>query len=85
MTPAIISGTANMRYRQFAVWNFIAALGFALFTVAGAYGIGRLVSGHHAVRDVAILVFGVGIGLTLYWTARHFHRRHAGDGRQIGP
>jgi hypothetical protein len=64
-----------MRHRQFAVWNFVAALGFALFTVAGAYGVGRLVTGHHAAKDIAILVLGLGIGFGLYMLGRHFHRR----------
>jgi membrane protein DedA with SNARE-associated domain len=75
VTPAIVSGTAGMRYREFAVWNFLAALGFALFTVAGAYGVGRLVTGHHAAKDIAILVLGVGVGWTLYQLAAHLHRR----------
>lgn len=75
VTPAIVSGTAKMQYREFAVWNMIASFGFALFTVAGAYGIGRLVTGNHGVRDIAILVVGLGAGSVLYFAARRFHRR----------
>jgi membrane protein DedA with SNARE-associated domain len=75
VTPAIISGTARMRHVEFAVWNFIAALGFALFAVAGAYGVGRLVTGHHAVEDLAILVLGIGFGFGLYEVGRRVHRR----------
>jgi membrane protein DedA with SNARE-associated domain len=75
VTPAIISGTAKMPHREFALWNFLAALGFALVTVAGAYGIGRLATGHHAVADVAILVLGVALGSGLYLVSRHLHRR----------
>jgi membrane protein DedA with SNARE-associated domain len=77
VTPAIVSGTANMRRREFAVWNFLAALGFALCTVAGAYGLGRLLTGHHAAKDFAILILGVGLGAGLYLTGRHLHRRRA--------
>jgi membrane protein DedA with SNARE-associated domain len=75
VTPAIVSGTAKMRYGQFAIWNFIASLGFALLTVAGAYGIGELVSGHHATKDVLILVLGVGVGVLLYFVSRHYHAK----------
>jgi len=85
VTPAIISGTAGMRHRQFVVWNFVAALGFALFTVAGAYGIGRLLTGHHTARDILILVVGIGLGWLLYRVARHFHPRHQVDAHgQVG-
>jgi hypothetical protein len=49
-TPALVSGTAKMPHRQFAVWNLVDSLGFALFTIGGAYGIGKVVTGHHAAR-----------------------------------
>ena len=74
VTPAIISGTAKMRHREFALWNLLAVLGFALLTVAGAYGVGRVATGHHAARDLAILVFGIALGLGLYVLARRYHR-----------
>ena len=73
-TPALVSGTAKMPYRQFAVWNFIDSLGFALFTIGGAYGIGKVVAGHHAARDVAILVVSVGVGGLLLLVVRRHHR-----------
>jgi membrane protein DedA with SNARE-associated domain len=79
VTPAIVSGTAGMRHREFAVWNFLAALGFAIFTVAGAYGIGRLVTGHHATEDIAILVLGIVFGLGLYELGKHVHRRREAE------
>ena len=74
VTPAIISGTAKMRHREFALWNLLAVLGFALLTVAGAYGVGRVATGHHAARDLAILVLGIALGLGLYVLARRYHR-----------
>jgi membrane protein DedA with SNARE-associated domain len=74
VTPAIVSGTARMPHRQFVIWNFVDAVGFALFAVGGAYGLGRLVTGHHAIRDFAILVFGVALGALLLSLARR-HRR----------
>jgi membrane-associated protein len=75
VTPAIVSGTAKMRHREFAVWNFVAALGFAILAVAGAYGIGRLLTGHHAAKDIAILTVGIILGWGLYHLARRGHRR----------
>jgi membrane protein DedA with SNARE-associated domain len=75
VTPAIFSGTAAMRRREFVVWNFVAALGFACFTVGGAYGIGRLVTGHHAEKDLAVLVLGVSLGAGLYLGGRRLYRR----------
>jgi membrane protein DedA with SNARE-associated domain len=75
VTPAIVSGTAKMRFREFAIWNFVASLGFALFTVAGAYGIGRIVTGHNDALDIMILVLGLVVGSVLYLLTRHLHRK----------
>jgi membrane-associated protein len=74
-TPAIVSGTAKMTYRQFVTWNLLDAFGFALLTVAGAYGVGRIVTGHHGLKDVAILILGVAIGSVILIMVRRHHRR----------
>jgi membrane protein DedA with SNARE-associated domain len=79
VTPAIVSGTAKMERREFAVWNLLASFGFALLTVAGAYGIGRIGTGHHSAEDFSILVVGAGAGLVIYEIARR-HRRLRGGG-----
>jgi membrane protein DedA with SNARE-associated domain len=76
VTPAVVSGTGKMPHRQFVIWNLVDAVGFALFTVAGAYGISRLLTGHHAIKDLAILVLGVGAGTLLLILARR-HRRNS--------
>jgi len=73
-TPSIVSGTAKMPYRQFVVWNLLDALGFALLTVAGAYGIGRLASGHSRSSDFAVLVMGVVLGALILLLVRHRRR-----------
>ena len=39
-TPAIVSGTAKMRPYQFAVWNLLDSLGWAVSVAASAYGVG---------------------------------------------
>jgi membrane protein DedA with SNARE-associated domain len=76
-TPSLVSGTANMQHRQFAFWTFLDALGFAFFTIGGAYGIGRLATGHHSAKDIAILIIGVGLGATILLLVRRHHKRLA--------
>jgi len=75
-TPAIISGTARMRHRQFAVWNFIASIAFTLSVSATSYGVGRVATGHHSTRDVVILVFGLALGTLIVIVIVRRHRRH---------
>ena len=62
VTPAIVSGTAKMRPYQFALWNLLDSLGWAVSVAASAYGVGRLATGHHTWHDIAILVVGLGVG-----------------------
>ena len=72
VTPAIGSDTAKMPPYRFALWNLLDALGWMVSVTASAYGVGRLATGHHTWRDIAILV----IGLARRGT-RHRHRRAA--------
>ena len=72
-TPALVSGTAKMPHRQFAVWNLIDSIGFALFTIGGAYGLGKVLSGHHAARDLALLIASVGFGGLILLIVRRHH------------
>ncbi len=77
-TPAVISGTARMKPRQFALWNLIESFIFAISVGHTADGIGRLISGHHSAGDIAILVLGlVATGTLLYLADRHHKRRKA--------
>ncbi len=50
LTPALVSGTAKMRYAQFALWNLVASFAFTLSVAASAYGVSRLLSGHDSAR-----------------------------------
>jgi len=74
-TPAIVSGTAKMRPCQFAVWNLLDSLGWAVSVAASAYGVGRLATGHHTGHDIAILVIGLGAGALVIVAATRRHRR----------
>jgi membrane-associated protein len=79
-TPAIVSGTAKMKYRQFVFWNLLAAFGFAMSVGASAYGIGRVVTGHDSLKDVGILVLGlvVGVLVALLFVQRRHRSRSEG-------
>ncbi|MGB7052178.1 MAG: hypothetical protein WBG41_11460 [Acidimicrobiales bacterium] len=76
-TPAIISGTARMKSRQFAVWNLVASIAFTVSVVATAYGVGRVLTGHRSARDILILVVGLASAalLTLLFVRRHRHHK----------
>jgi membrane protein DedA with SNARE-associated domain len=82
-TPAIVSGTAKMRPSQFAVWNLLASLGWAVSVAASAYGVSRLATGHHSGHDIAILVIGLGAGALVTIAAVRRHRRRTA--RRPGP
>ena len=72
-TPAIVSGTAKMRLYQFALWNLLDSLGWAVSVAASAYGV-RLATGHHTGHDIAILVIGLGTGALVTVVAVRRHR-----------
>jgi membrane protein DedA with SNARE-associated domain len=74
-TPAIVSGTAQMRHGRFAFWNLVASFGFAVSVVASAYGLGRLLSGHRTAHDVIVLVAGLAAGALIMVVFVRHHRR----------
>ena len=74
-TPAIVSGTAKMRPYRFAFWNLLDSLGWSVSVAASAYGVGRLITGHHSSRDIAILAIGLGAGVLVAVVAVRRHRR----------
>lgn len=75
-TPAVISGTARMNFRQFALWNLFASIAFSVSVAATSYGVGRVATGHHSARDVTILIIGLVTGLFLTVVIVRRHRRH---------
>jgi membrane-associated protein len=77
-TPAIVSGTAKMRWAQFVLWNLLASFAFAVAVCASAYGIGRVVTGQTTPHDVATLLLGLAVSAGLVWA---WHRRHVRDRR----
>ena len=61
-TPALVSGTLRMNFRQFVLWNFRAGTVFVLAVGPAAYGAGRLAAGHHDVASIAMFVGGLVVG-----------------------
>jgi membrane protein DedA with SNARE-associated domain len=79
-TPALVSGTLRMDFRQFAFWNFLAGTVFVLAVGPTAYGAGRFSTGHHDVISIAMLVGGVAVGaVCIGLMIRHHHRHRAGQ------
>ncbi|MGA8724274.1 MAG: hypothetical protein WB565_04490 [Acidimicrobiales bacterium] len=81
-TPAIVSGTAKMRYGQFVLWNLLAAFGFAISVGTSAYGIGRVVTGHDSLKDVGFLVLGLVVGALV--AVIFVQRRHRSRSDDVG-
>jgi membrane protein DedA with SNARE-associated domain len=83
VTPAIVSGTANMPPYRFALWNLLDSFGWSVSVAASAYGVGRLVTGHHAAHDIAILVIGLAATALGAITAVRRHRRRTTQRRDL--
>ncbi len=79
LTSAIVSGTAKMNDRRFAIWNLVASLTFAVSIGHTADGLVRIVTGHHGGDDIAVLLLGLAAGtvLVVFTIRRHRHRARA--------
>jgi membrane protein DedA with SNARE-associated domain len=77
VTPAIVSGTAKMLPYRFALWNLLDSLTWSISVAASAYGVSRLVTGHHAWHDIAILAVGLGAAALVTVVAVRRHRKRA--------
>jgi len=84
-TPAIVSGTAKMRYGQFVLWNLFASFAFSLSVAASAYGLGRIATGHTTAHDIGILLVGVAVGVFLVWFTRRRRRWRAAPAAPSSP
>jgi membrane protein DedA with SNARE-associated domain len=74
-TPAIVSGTARMRRRQFMFWNLVDSFGFSVSVAASAYGVGKLATGNTSGLNVGSLAIGLLAGALLVGlTIRHQRR-----------
>jgi membrane protein DedA with SNARE-associated domain len=76
VTPSIVSGVLAMKLRQFAVWNFLAGTVFVVAVGSGAYGVGRVSTGHHDPVSWGMLVGGTAVTVACVLLVRRHHRRH---------
>src|SRR5215471_2528142 len=65
VTPSIVSGALDMKFSQFVV-----SVG------AGAYGAGKVLSGHHDAASIGMLIGGVAVAAACIVLARIHYRRH---------
>src|SRR5215468_2088290 len=59
VTPSIVSGALEMKFRQFVVWNFLAGTVFVVSVGAGVYGAGKVVTGQNDPASLFMLIGGV--------------------------
>ena len=85
VTPSIVSGVLAMKFRQFAVWNFLAGTVFVVGVGAGAYGVGRVSTGHHDPVSWAMLVGGTVVAVGCVVLVRRHHRRQSARPSSTGP
>jgi membrane protein DedA with SNARE-associated domain len=76
ITPSIVSGALDMKFSQFVVWNFLAGTVFVVSVGAGAYGAGKVWSGHHDAASVGMLIGGVAVAAACLVLVRVYSRRH---------
>jgi membrane protein DedA with SNARE-associated domain len=78
VTPSIVSGALDMKFSQFVVWNFLAGTVFVVSVGAGAYGVGKVSTGHTDPVSVGMLIGGVVVAaLCVVLVARHRRRLKA--------
>src|SRR6516165_1883965 len=76
VTPSIVSGALEMKFRQFVVWNFLAGTVFVVGVGAGAYGAGKVATGQRDPISLSMLAAGVAIVGGCLVFARRSYRRH---------
>ena len=76
VTPSIVSGALDMKFSQFVVWNFLAGTVFVVAVGSGAYGVGKVSTGHHDPVSLGMLIGGVVVAAGCVVVARRHYRRH---------
>ena len=76
VTPSIVSGALDMKFSQFVVWNFLAGTVFVVSVGAGAYGAGKLWSGHNDAASLGMFIGGVAVAAACIVLVRVHSRRH---------
>jgi membrane protein DedA with SNARE-associated domain len=80
--PSFVAGIARMRFAIYLIFGTIAAFLHASATALGAYGAGKVVSGHHDIVSVFELTLGL---VLLAWLIQRVRlRRRAAHGEPPG-
>ena len=80
--PSFVAGIARMRFPIYLIFGTIAAFLHASATALGAYGAGKVSSGHNDIVSILELALGV---VVLALIAQRFRlRRRAADGELPG-
>jgi membrane-associated protein len=74
--PSWVSGALGMPFRQFALWNFLAAALWNVGASLAAYGIGSATSGRSALSSLVPLVIGLVALAAIAVICRRLWRRH---------
>jgi membrane protein DedA with SNARE-associated domain len=73
--PSWVSGALGMRFRQFAVWNLLAALLWNVGASLAAYGVASAASGKSAIHIIVPLLVGGAALASIYFILRTLRRR----------
>jgi len=76
VTPSIVSGVLEMKFRQFVVWNFLAGTVFVVSVGAGAYGTGKVATGQSDPASLFMLIGGVVVAVGCLVVVRRHYQRH---------
>ncbi len=76
VTPSIVSGVLQMKFRQFVVWNFLAGTVFVVAVGSAAYGAGKVSTGHHDPVSLSMLIGGIAVAAVCVVLVRRDYRRH---------
>jgi membrane protein DedA with SNARE-associated domain len=80
--PSFVAGIARMRFPIYLIFGTIAAFLHASATALGAYGAGKVASGHHDI--VSILELALGLVVLALIVQRFRPRRRAAHGEPPG-
>lgn len=76
VTPSIVSGVLQMKFRQFVIWNFLAGTVFVVAVGSAAYGAGKVSTGHHDPLSLGMLIGGIAVAAVCVVLIRRDYRRH---------
>jgi membrane protein DedA with SNARE-associated domain len=83
--PSFVAGIARMRFLIYLIFGTIAAILHASATALGAYGAGKVASGHHDIVSILELALALVVLLLLVHRVRLRRRAAHGEPPGAGP